>query len=73
MQKEKNLSRVGVFMFLTLGIGVLGWVAGWEWNSSIASYFGLRKMTYSEAVGLIQFVSSLAMVVTFTVKLFRDD
>lgn len=73
MSKEKNLSRLGVFVMLSAGTIGLGWVAGWEWNSSIASYFGLRKMTYSEAIGLLQLVSSVTMIITFTVKLFRDD
>lgn len=70
---DKNLNRAGVFFFLMAGMFLGAWLFGSSWNSSVASYFGLRKMTYSEALGVLHLVSMAAATMTFTVKLFRDD
>ncbi len=73
MNNEKNLSRLGVFMVLTVGMFGLAWAFGSGWNLSIASYFGLRKITYTESLGILQAVSIVTVIMAFTVKVFRDD
>lgn len=73
MVNDKNLSRGGVFvaLFVAMFLGAWMFVAGW--NGSISSYFGLRRLAYSEAVGFMFMVLSATATMTFTVKLFRDD
>jgi len=73
MVNDKNLSRAGVFFGLLAAMFFGAWLFGSAWNASIASYFGLRKMTYSEALGVLHMVSMATITLTFTVKLFRDD
>jgi hypothetical protein len=65
--------KLGIFLVLVGGMMALAYPFGAEWNCSIASYFGLRKMTYTEALGVLQAVSSAVMIGVFTVKLFRDE
>lgn len=73
MKSERKIPQAWTALFLAFTILFFGMVFGWAWNASVASYFGLRKMTYAEAFSFLQMVVSVTIIAVFTVKLFRSE